>query len=36
LFDPDGWDFQKTLEESYGQVVKLLGVLGVSDHLALE
>lgn len=36
LFDPDGWDFHKTLEESYGQVVKLLGVLGVSDHLALE
>jgi hypothetical protein len=33
LFDPDGWEFHKTLEEHYGQVVKLLGLLGVGDHL---
>ncbi|KAJ7816524.1 cytochrome P450 [Mycena olivaceomarginata] len=32
LFDPDGWNFHKTLEENYGQVVKLLGLLG-TPHL---
>ncbi|KAJ7325902.1 cytochrome P450 [Mycena albidolilacea] len=32
LFDPDGWEFHKTLEEHYGQVVKLLGLLG-TPHL---
>ncbi|KAJ6587527.1 cytochrome P450 [Mycena vulgaris] len=26
--DPDGWDFHKELEENYGQVVKLHGLLG--------
>jgi hypothetical protein len=31
LFDPDGWEFHRTLEESYGQVVKLLGLFGVGD-----
>ncbi|KAJ7738300.1 cytochrome P450 [Mycena olivaceomarginata] len=28
----DGWEFHKTLEEHYGQVVKLLGLLG-TPHL---
>ncbi|KAJ6551032.1 cytochrome P450 [Mycena vulgaris] len=26
--DPDGWEFHKELEENYGQVVKLHGLLG--------
>ncbi|KAJ6587592.1 cytochrome P450 [Mycena vulgaris] len=39
--DPDGWDFHKELEENYGQVVKLHGLLGarqlyVFDPVALH
>ncbi|KAJ6587621.1 cytochrome P450 [Mycena vulgaris] len=33
--NPDGWDFHKELEENYGQVVKLHGLLGVSPATTL-
>ncbi|KAJ7702762.1 cytochrome P450 [Mycena rosella] len=29
--DPDGWEFQKELEETYGQVVKLHGLFGARE-----
>ncbi|KAJ7144611.1 hypothetical protein C8R44DRAFT_725532 [Mycena epipterygia] len=28
--DPDGWNFHKDIEENYGQVVKIRGLLRVS------
>ncbi|KAJ7629841.1 hypothetical protein B0H17DRAFT_962687, partial [Mycena rosella] len=28
IYDPDGWAFQKDLEENYGQVVRLHGLFG--------
>ncbi|KAJ6556137.1 cytochrome P450 [Mycena capillaripes] len=39
--DPDGWEFQRELEQSYGQVVKIHGLLGerhlfVFDSAALH
>ncbi|KAJ7495126.1 cytochrome P450 [Mycena latifolia] len=39
--DPDGWDFQKDMEENYGEVVKLQGFFGtphlyVFDPVALQ
>ncbi|KAJ7495791.1 cytochrome P450 [Mycena galericulata] len=41
LLDPDGWDFQESLETNYGHVVKIWGPLGsrgiyVFDPLALN
>ncbi|KAJ7693049.1 cytochrome P450 [Mycena rosella] len=40
-YDPDGWTFQRELEENYGQVVKLHGLFGdrqlyVFDPVALH
>jgi hypothetical protein len=29
--NPDGWDFHQDLEQNYGQVVKIRGLLGVSQ-----
>ncbi|KAJ6535604.1 cytochrome P450 [Mycena capillaripes] len=41
FIDPDGWEFQKALEQDYGQVVKIQGLLGapqlyIFDPVALH
>ncbi|KAF7348656.1 Cytochrome P450 [Mycena venus] len=35
FFDPDGWDFQQDLEENYGEVVKIRGLLSVCRQFSL-
>ncbi|KAF7328194.1 hypothetical protein MVEN_02577100 [Mycena venus] len=36
FFDPDGWEFQKELEENYGQVVKIYGPLGTPQLFVFD
>ena len=36
IFDPQGWEFHKNLVDTFGGVIKLQGLFGVSSAGVLE